>query len=342
MRAVVPTLCVAALTAGCGGCGGEYDWNLRSETDVFAQAPNNQVDILWVVDDSYSMAEEQATLAAGFASFGDELEISGTDFHIGVITTSFEYTNPLRGALQGDPPFLTAADDYEVEFQERATAVGVEGSDKEKGLEAASWAVSPAMTAPNGVNAGFVRSTAQLLIVVVSDEEDCSDNGALEGQSPEACYTESDQLIPVIDVIEDLQDLKDDPSRATISAIVGQADSPCPEVWHGSRYIAAASNTGGFTGDICESNWNGMLATMGLHAVGIRDSFKLDDGAQADTITVDVDGASVVQSDTDGWTYDPRTWYVTFHGASVPPRDAVITISYVVDPGNVAPVTTGT
>jgi len=337
MRAAVPVVLFAALAPGCAS---DTNWNLRSETDVFAQAPNNEVDILWVVDDSYSMAEEQATLAQGFASFGDELEISGTDFHIGVITTSFEYTDPLRGALQGDPPYLTSTDDYEVEFQERATAVGVEGSDKEKGLEAASWAVSQEMTAPNGVNAGFVRPTAQLLIVIVSDEEDCSDNGALEGQSPEACYTEDDQLIPVMDVLEDLQDLKSDPSRVTLSAIVGQSNSPCPEVWFGSRYILAASLTGGFTGDICESNWNGMLAIMGLHAVGIRDSFKLELGAQPDTIEVLVDDATVVESDTDGWTYDPSTWYVTFHGASVPPRDSVITISYVVDPGNVAPSAT--
>jgi hypothetical protein len=337
MRAAAPFSLIALVA-----CGIENITHLRSETDVFAQAPNNEVDILWVVDDSYSMAEEQATLAAGFASFGDELEISGTDFHIGVITTSFEYTNPLRGALQGDPPFLTFADDFETEFQERATAVGVEGSDKEKGLEAASWAVSPAMTAPNGVNAGFIRSTAQLLIVVVSDEEDCSDNGALEGQSPEACYTEDDQLIPVIEIVEELQDLKEDPSRVTVSAIVGQFDPQCPEVWHGSRYITAAQLTGGYNGDICEANWNGMLAQMGLHAVGIRDAFKLDLGAQMDTIEVLVNDGTVVKSETDGWTYDPRTWYVTFHGAAVPPRDAVITITYVVDPGNVAPVTTGT
>ncbi len=332
--AALPTVLVAALTSGCGSEGSFYD---RSENDVFAQAPNNEVDILWVVDDSYSMAEEQATLAAGFASFGDELEISGADFHIGVITTSFEYTDPLRGALVGDPAYLTAADDYEVEFQERATAVGVEGSDKEKGLEAASWAVSQEMTAPNGVNAGFVRGSAQLLIVVVSDEEDCSDNGALEGQSPEACYTESEQLVPVIEVVEDLQDLKSDPSRVTISAIVGQESSPCPEVWHGSRYIVAAGLTGGSNGDICESNWNGMLAQLGLHAVGIRDSFKLDLGAQPDTIEVLVNDAPVVESATDGWTYDPTTWYVTFHGAAVPPRDSVISITYLVDAGNVAP-----
>lgn len=327
------------LAAFALGCGIENMTHYQSDTDVFAQAPNNEVDILWVVDDSYSMAEEQATLAAGFASFADELEISGTDFHIGVVTTSFEYSNPLRGALVGDPPYLTASDDYEVEFQERATAVGVEGSDKEKGLEAASWAVSQEMTSPNGVNAGFVRTSAQLLIVIVSDEEDCSDNGSLEGQSPEACYTESDQLVPVSEFVADLEDLKSDPSRVTVSAIVGHTNSPCPEVWYGSRYINAAIQTGGFTGDICESNWNGMLATMGLHAVGIRESFKLEHGAQPDTIEVLVDDLTVVRSETEGWTYNPATWYLTFHGSAVPPRDAVITVSYLIDPGNVAPVT---
>ena len=97
---------------------------------------------------------------------------------------AFEYTDPNRAALLDDPPFLTPTDDYERLFQERATAVGVEGSDKEKGLEAAAYAVSLAMTAPGGPNEGFVRpSPAHLLVIIVSDEEDCSDNGALEGRT---------------------------------------------------------------------------------------------------------------------------------------------------------------
>jgi hypothetical protein len=335
MRNFTPlVLLVASVAAGCGSEGGFYE---QTNIDTFSQAPNNEVDILWVVDDSYSMAEEQAILAEGFASFAGELDESGTDFQIGVITTSFEYTNPERAKLLGEPPFLTMTDDYERLFEERATAVGVEGSDKEKGLEAASWAVSPQMTAPGGLNEGFVRDTAQLLVVIVSDEEDCSDNGALEGQAPEACYTESNELTPVSTFVQELRELKADPERVTVSAIVGQTDSECPDVWTGSRYITAAAQTGGLAGDICQSSWDSMLEVMGLTAVGIRSTFQLRDGAVPNTIEVTVDEDEVGEDAVNGWTYDRPTRYVEFHGDAIPPRDSVIVIKYTIDPGYVPP-----
>jgi hypothetical protein len=327
---------LSVVLAGCGSDSGLFD---QIHTDTFSQAPNNEVDILWVVDDSYSMAEEQATLADGFASFAGELEISGTDFQIGVITTSFDYTDPNRAALVGEPPFLTLNDDYERLFQERATAVGVEGSDKEKGLEAAAWAVSPQMTAPGGLNEGFVRPTAHLLVVIVSDEEDCSDNGALEGQAPEACYTETSELTPVSDFVTDLRELKQEDDRVTVSGIVGQVNSACDDVWTGIRYINAANQTGGHAGDICESSWNTMLEIMGLRATGISDQFQLSKGAVAATIEVTVGTDEVQQSDVDGWTYDALTRYLRFHGDAIPPRDSVINVTYTVDPGYVPPST---
>jgi hypothetical protein len=327
---------LSVVFAGCGSDNGLFE---QKHTDTFSQAPNNEVDILWVVDDSYSMAEEQATLADGFASFAGQLLTSGTDFQIGVITTSFEYTDPNRAALVGDPPFLTLNDDYERLFQERATAVGVGGSDKEKGLEAAAWAVSTLLTAPGGLNEGFVRDSAQLLIVIVSDEEDCSDNGALEGQSPEACYTESNELTPVSDFVLELRELKDHDDDVTVSAIVGQVDSECDDVWTGVRYISAANQTGGLAGDICESSWNTMLEDMGLKATGISDQFQLTKGAIPGTIVVTVDTDEIHQSDVNGWTYDAATRFLRFHGDAIPPRDSLVNVTYTVDPGYVSPST---
>jgi hypothetical protein len=330
---LLPLIVVGLAAAGCGSDTGLFE---QKTIDTFSQAPNNQVDILWVVDDSYSMAEEQAILGEGFASFAGELDESGTDFQIGVITTSFEYTNPERARLIGDPPFLTQNDDYERLFQERAT-VGVEGSDKEKGLEAAAWALSPQMTAPGGLNEGFVRDAAQLLVVTVSDEEDCSDNGALEGQAPEACYTEANELTPVSQLVQELRELKVDQERVTLSAIVGQTDSECPDVWTGSRYITAASQTGGLAGDICESDWHSMLEVMGLTATGIRSTFQLSEGAVPITIVVEVDEDEVGEDAVNGWTYDRPTRYVEFHGDAIPPRDSLITVAYTIDPGYVPP-----
>jgi hypothetical protein len=324
---------VAAVLAGCIS---ESDFVPQEQVDTFEQAPDDKVDILWVIDDSFSMGNEQATLAAGFESFAGELEISGADFQIGVVTTSFEDAD--RGELIGDPPFLTANDDYVRLFQERA-AVGVLGSDKEKGLEVALWAVSAPMVDPGGANQYFLRPSAQLVVLIVSDEEDCSDNGALDGQAPEECYYQRDQLTPVPELVDYLRARKGSDDRVTVSAIVGKPDSECDDVWAGTRYIQAASLTGGYVGDICESSWDSMLATMGLRVGSIRDQFQLTRGAIPDTIEVEVDEASVEESPEDGWSYDATTRYLQFHGDAVPERGALILVRYTVDPGYVAPST---
>ncbi len=317
------------------GCApGESGVRLQHRTDVLEQAANNEVDILWVVDNSQSMAEEQAALAAGFQSFASQLEASGTAFQIGVVTTSFEYTDNERGKLVGDPPFITNdTPEYEAAFAVRATAVGIEGSDKEKGLEVAEWALHPSMTMAGGLNEGFVRPDAQLLIVFVSDEEDCSDGGALEGEPASACYTSKDQLIPPEDFIESFRDLKPN-NRALVStaAIVGSSAGTCPDAVAGDRYLTVAALMGGLMGDICESDWSEMLGDLGLNAQGVITKFRLAEAAVPDSIHVSVEGEEIPESDTNGWTYDEETWFLTFHGDGIPARGSQITVEYDVDP----------
>ncbi len=335
MVRMVAGACLAGAFAA--GCTNENSVDYQTKTDTWAQAPNNQVDILWVVDDSFSMEEEQQTLANGFASFASQLDESGTDFQMGVITTSFDYSDPNRGVLLGDPPFLTQGDDYENLFQDRAT-VGTGGSDKEKGLEAALHALSPLMTI-GGANDGFVRKDAQLLLVFVSDEEDCSDNGALEGQPPSDCYTQFDKLTPVQTIVQDLQDLKDDYNLVQVGAIVGTQASTCDAV-DGSRYQIVAALTGGLIGDICRSDWSGMMGDLGLNATGIRTQFQLSSAAQPDTLEVFVDDEPVPNDPSNGYTYDEASWFVTFHGTAVPPRGSTVSATYTVDPGRIEPEVT--
>lgn len=329
------SLLVASLVAS-SGCQSERNLFEQTQTDQWSQAPTDMVDILFVVDDSGSMAEEQDTLIAGFAAFADQLEASNTRFQIGVITTSFDYTDPDRGVLLGDPPILTPEDDYRALFPLR-TVVGIDGSDKEKGLEAAVFALHPTMTLPGGRNEGFVRKDAELLIVFVSDEEDCSDNGALEGQPPEACYTQMDALPPVEGFLEDLKDLKDDSALLQIGSIVADSRSSCPDVYPGERYITAAVLTGGIAGDICAPQWDNMLSDLGLVATGIATRFQTTKAAKPETLVVEVDGTAVPADPTDGFTYDEATWFIEFHGSSVPARGAGITATYTVQPGVLAP-----
>lgn len=326
-----------AATVGCKIDNTVFE---QTQYDSWAQAPNNEVDILWVIDDSASMLEEQTTLIRGFTSFAGQLENSGADFQIGVITTSFDETDPDRGVLIGDPPFLTPLDDYETEFANRAQ-VGVSGSDKEKGLEAATFAVHPSMTL-GGPNDGFVRNDAQLLIVFVTDEEDCSDKGALSGQTSETCYTQPEKLEPISTYVQDFRQLKADASKVQVGAIVGIPGSTCPDVYQGRRYIQVAAYTGGFVGDICQSDWSNMLGELGLNASGIRSQFQLTKAAVPETIAVFVDDEKIKEDAANGWTYDETTWFITFHGDSVPPRGSTVGAEYTVQPGVPEPSGTGT
>jgi len=330
---------LGVVAIGLFGCRQDHDVVQVTRTDTWHQAPTNQVDILFVIDDSHSMTEEQAAVAAGFNSFVGALEDSGSDFQIGIITTSFLYDDDTRGVLVGDPPILTnATPDYATEFEDRVQ-VGIDGSDKEKGLEAAEYATSAVMQA--GPNAGFLRPDAYFLTVFVSDEEDCSDNGALEGQPATACYNEEDQLTPVPLFTDYFQGLKDDPSYVQVGAIVGPLadDGGCQESAPGRRYMDFAHSLGGLVGNICDTDYSGIMGDLGLNATGIVTSFQLTEAPDPDTIEVhvaDSDGTNdvIVPPDpANGWTFDVDTNYLTFNGTSVPARATVITATYTVKVG---------
>ena len=322
-------------------CVQENDFVERIQSDSWFQAPNNQVDILWVVDDSCSMGEEQQTLANGFSSFVQQMEASQTDFHLGVISTSFDETDTMRGVLIGDPPYLTSEDEgFEEDFIGRAQ-VGIDGSDKEKGLAAAEYALSPALTS-SGPNAGFVRADAQLLVVFVTDEEDCSDGGALFGQPAEECYKQDELLVPVTSYVQSYRDLKDSGDMVQVGAIVGVQNAACDDAFPGSRYIQTAALLGGLVGDICLADWSTMLSDLGLNATGIRTSFQTTHLARVDTLKVWVNEVEIPQDPTSGWTYDEATWYIEFAPSAVPERDASIVAEYKIQPGVNAPEVTST
>ncbi len=327
-----------ALLPLLGACPSENEIQARVHVDEWYQEPTDQVDILWVIDDSNSMRAEQETLVAGFASFALELENTGADFHIGVITTTFLYDDPERGKLLGEPPVISKEHPNYIQlFAERAV-VGVDGDGKEKGLEAAAWALSPIMTTGNGHNVGFLRPEAHLLVVFVSDEDDCSDEGGLEGAENTACYSEWDKLVPVGDFVTEIEAIKENEENpyaaAQLAAIVGpEVTSGCIDATPGTRYIEAARLTGGLVGNICESDWSGILYDLGLNAVGIHTTFELEHGAVVGTLVVRVDDVAVPESDIDGWTYDSEYYTITFHGSAIPERGSVIEAEYEVVAG---------
>ena len=68
------------------GCS-DYGYTSATNKDVFQQVRRNTVDVLMVVDNSCSMAEEQDKLADNFQSFIAAFEGADVDWQIGVVST---------------------------------------------------------------------------------------------------------------------------------------------------------------------------------------------------------------------------------------------------------------
>jgi len=318
------------------GCTPENDVFRQSFTDTFYQEPSANVDTLWVVDNSISMIQEQAELAERFNEFISSMDQSGEgiDFHIGVVTTDMDQDNAGRAvmvttATNATPYISRDTPNYLQEFQARVQ-VGTSGSDMEKGMEAAFYALTEPMI--SDANNGFLRDDALLSIIFVSDENDCSDFGSLPADSTgESCYQKElqDDLIAIKDVVDLYRDLKSDSSDLTVSSIVGpEVEASCDDTVNGSRYRALAGAFGGIEGNICDQDFTGIMEDLGVSASGIRNAFGLSYPAVAETIEVYVDETQVLADATNGWTYDASTYYITFADAAIPPRDSVIVVNY--------------
>ena len=291
-----------------------------------------EVDILWVVDNSHSMSEEQDLLADAFDDFVQNLEETNIDFHLAVVSTDMDLDNNKRGVMLGAPHVLTVdTPSYKGHFKTRVK-VGTNGSDKEKGITAALTALTEPLA--SGKNEGFLREDATLAVIFVSDENDCSDNEALAGIESGACYTEQDSLISVRDAVLDLKALKKPGVRVMASAIVGpKAAEACEGTWPGHRYIGMATGTGGLVGDICESDYSNVMSDMGLSVSGVLSTFQLTYHAIEESLVVTVDDVEIPNDPVDGWTYDAENWLIRFDGDYVPDRGSTIHANYEIGGG---------
>ncbi len=174
----------------------------KVETLDLPAAPTSDVDILFLIDNSGSMAEEQSSLRANFGKFMDVLSTleGGTpNLHIGVATSNLgqSATDGTAGgafgagcAGTGDDGGLrtTAAITGRFIIDEESAAgarnrnysgtladafsaladVGTQGCGIEQHLGAVK------RTLANPLNAGFLRPNAKLAVVFIADEDDCS------------------------------------------------------------------------------------------------------------------------------------------------------------------------
>jgi len=154
-----------------------------------------KVDVVFVIDNSGSMLDEQQNLVNSFPDFVSEMQAKLEDtesYHVGVITSDGNAFNTpgcnMHGALvtktggtgssnQTCTPYASGKnymDETDQLGQKFACAgqVGTMGDGNEQPMFALGQALTPAINGPGACNDGFIRPDALLVVVVITDEED--------------------------------------------------------------------------------------------------------------------------------------------------------------------------
>jgi len=238
-----------------------------------------QTDILFVVDDSNSMSEEQEGVARELPTFVEILQTGAgvqQNLRVGLVNTSVYsafFGNQLQltkypeggwlrqfpgadGGVGGGERWLTDPDpDIVPRLSAAIRALGINGSFQETPFEAARIALTgtgfwTTLADGGNPNAGFLRQGARLLVVAVSDEDDCSE---MSHDPPTVVYTNADgqnfctlhetQLSPVGDYVTAFTSLDDGKGQGRYREVLWGAIAPV------ARSNKVAQGIGGSLGD---------------------------------------------------------------------------------------------
>ncbi|TNF31965.1 MAG: choice-of-anchor D domain-containing protein [Deltaproteobacteria bacterium] len=289
------------------------------QVDSYLQIPAPKVDVLFVIDDSGSMGDDQQRLQEELPQIVQIATDWAQDIHLAVTTTD---TVLVKGQFQGVPRYATSETDPTV-FAHNLV-VGTTGHYIERGLEGAYLALYDrsvrtdiaCLNLPgqcptddgdglplsciegycSGRNYGFLRDDAELVVIIVSDEEDGSDR-------------------PVPFYVNGLANLKAPNSGVGVilHAIIVTADGCIGGFGTpGFRYIQAAEAFGGHISNICGNDFSKEFLDIGQRTFGLKDRFYTSMPVAPGTLVVKVAGEVC----SDGWGYNEATGAVVFEEGS--------------------------
>jgi len=250
-----------------------------------------RMDILFVIDDSPSMQEEQENLRASFPKFIEVLdayrvdEDRPLDYRIAVTTPGLTLTQWIESGngsvypshmLEGDDgafrrgcgltqPWIASSDSDVLTKFTCLADVGTSGSAIEMPLGAAELGLTARVQ--DGQNAGFLREDALLALVVLTDEDDCSVHGdtyTIPGSTMQApaiaCEPRARELAPVSDYSATFDTLKGDPGRWAIASIAGPGPGVCMSSFGNAleatrlRELSEAKAPNGVFASVCDGD----------------------------------------------------------------------------------------
>ncbi len=276
---------------GGGGAGRDSGGGPNEFADAAPAEACEKMDILFVIDNSGSMREEQDNLITNFPGFASLIQNYTTqsgvalDYRIAVTTAgrdvSYDITVPGFGTI----PFTESGDNGDFRrgcgltrpWIERGDAdvsgtfscianVGTGGPGAEMPLLGLEWSLNQRVA--DGTNAGFLRDDALLAVVMITDQDDCSRNDdgfTIDGSKP-TCFDPNDSnILPLSHYLSFLDGLKGARGRWASSVIAGIGPGSCTssfgEAAEATRMIDFVAQAGDNTvlSSICDGDLTSAL-----------------------------------------------------------------------------------
>lgn len=249
--------------------------------DYMYTFPNPRVNILFVVDNSLSMGNDQAKLATAFNDFASGLQ--GADWQVGITTTDMSGSGAggqlIDIATSGGSTKLlnSSTPNFSSAFNAAISGQGEGGSNDERGLLSALRVIQ------NGSSNGFVRSNSHTAIVVLSDEDERS-LGRIGGNDPSLALSSEETPTGFADGINaalhgtghSLYSIIIRPGDVGPGSCLEQQMEPGRVGYEGRRYFEAQAliakrlynidldpMSSPEVGNICDSNFNYMMNFIG-------------------------------------------------------------------------------
>ncbi len=345
----VAALVVAPLVTGCGKSA---SYSLMSDTATFTQnsaSINGKIDILFVIDNSGSMAASQQAMADNITRFFEKFDAKGFDYQIAVIGTDAyrpmfnpslapmaEYRDGVGTAHTSGYKIVTPNTPNRQQVFITNMKQGTNGSGDERPLQS----VEAAFANANNQATTFPRADAFFSIIILSDADDLSattsstlDNGT--------DYYANPNMIPLQHYV-DFFDAKFGVVNGVRSGkyninSIGVMDAACKqqvasggENKIGNRFMQIADMTAGIKGSIC-GDFGTTLSDISYKIIQLRTRFYLERELDPSTLHVFIDGAEVpltTNVNGNGYMYNADDNSVSFIGSYVPGPGASISVSF--------------
>jgi hypothetical protein len=341
-----------SLIAGDVGSGSGLARTGKTTTDqclgqTIAAPPKNFVDIIWVMDESGSMQSKRANIAANASNFFSEAQKRGLDFRMGVTnvvnpkgswsSAVGKFCSVASGNAQhdGGPDHFLSSNDLSTFSACINNPPGYEGG-SEYGLVNAREAVKRHL--PRAANnKGKIRTGAQVVIIVVTDEvpQSFKDKNIIFSNEYKTCTLSPTTQAKVDAELKGYLDLfsgSTDPQAEVdhyhvIGGTCTSSGTNCnPDVAHGYRDLAAKLS--GNLYDVCANNLGAAVTAIinGIVATGAP-SLLIEVPISA-SVKISLDGATLKRSKVSGYYHPPLTKQIVFTGSSKPAAGSAVVLSY--------------